>query len=103
MAVKAEEDLGILLDSKLGATKVPVKQRKLTVLLHGIGKGICSRLGEMILPLHSALVRPHLLGCVQSWAPQYVREETERSEVVQPGGDKFQQVCVCVHFITACK
>ena len=67
-----QKNLGVLVDSKLTMSQQCASVAKKTSIILGcIKKSMTNRSKEVILPLYSTLLRPHLEQCVQFWGPRF--------------------------------
>jgi len=85
----AEKDLALLVDKKLDMShQCALAAQKVNHILGCIVRNMASRSRELILPLCSAQVRPHLESCIQLWSSHH-KKDMELLEQVQRRATKI--------------
>ena len=78
----SKKDLGIVAVYKVNMSQpCDVTTKKANAILGCINRSIVSKSCEVLVPLYSALVWPHLEYCVQFWTPHFKKEANKLEQV----------------------
>ena len=64
--------------------------KKVSGILECVKSSVVNRVSKVVLPLYSALVKPHLEYCVWFWAPQF-KKGMKLLEMVQRRAPKMMR------------